>query len=202
MKKQILTLLFSLIATSAWAQTPPQTLQPIPGVYFGGGYGWVNSINGDDKFRGDPREEDFFSIFGGGTFFQVFRAEAELLHMRTDGVRSQHQSSTRLNALAFNGYAGLPIKYIRPYIGLGLGFGWMDINYPNQSIYQSGTHGCTLFQAMLGVDIDIPQSPVKISAEWRSLIASENESDDDWDDPEDELTLHGNLFQVKARYQF
>lgn len=191
------------LSTSVWAQQPPQdTLQPIPGVYFGGSYGWINSINADNKFSGDPRKEEFFSVFGGGTFFQVFRAEAEVLHARTDDVRNLSNADTRLTALAFNGYAGLPIKYIRPYVGIGIGFGWLEIDYPGQSVYQSGTHGCSLVQGMMGVDIDIPQSPVKISAEWRTFLASQNENDDDWDDPEDEISLHGNIFQVKLRYQF
>lgn len=202
--KYIFTLLL-LTPLIGIAQTNQSTLVPIPGFYIGTGYGWFNSVNGDDKFSGNPKETFFMSATAGATFMQILRAEAEFIHLATDRVRDLDPANTRLSAVMFNGYAGLPVYYVRPYIGAGIGFGWMDLDYPNQPIEQSGIRSCFVLQGMLGVDIDIPASPVKLSAQWRSLIASQydDSNDDEHDTTEDDLmSLQSSIFEVKIRYQF
>ncbi len=187
------------------AQTNASMLVPIPGFYVGTSYGWFNSVNGDDKFSGDPKETFFMSAAAGATFMQILRAEAEFIHLATDRVRDLDPANTRLSAVIFNGYVGLPVYYIRPYIGAGIGFGWMDLDYPNQPVEQDGIRSGAILQGMFGVDLDIPQSPIKISAQWRSLIASQfdDSNDDEEDSTEDDLmSLQSNIFEVKVRYQF
>ncbi len=201
MKK--LLFILSILSSSIYAQNEIQsTLEPIPGLYFGGGYGWFNSVNADDKFSGDPKETQFYTLVGGIKFLENFRAEAEFIHSRTDRLNELDPASTRFSAMIFNGYAILPTPYIRPYIGAGFGYGWLNIDYVGQTVEQSGTHACNVIQGMLGVEIDIPQLPIKIMAEWKSIIATQNESDEDWNNTENEMTLHENIFLVKSIYQF
>ncbi|MHA1550273.1 MAG: outer membrane beta-barrel protein [Alphaproteobacteria bacterium] len=171
--------------------------------YAGFGYGWTNQVDGDDKFEGHPKDSEYYTIHGGAIFQKIFRVEAEGFHFRHTGVHNSiTQADSRLTALMANVYAGLPIYYVRPYIGIGIGFGWMDLDYPLQPVEQSGTHGVSIYQVMAGVDFDIPQFPVKLSAEFRAFIAGQNEYNDDWDDVEDRMSLSASLFQVKMRYEF
>ncbi|MBN2675841.1 MAG: porin family protein [Alphaproteobacteria bacterium] len=198
MKKLFLFLPSLLFVSPLFAEIGPD----IKG-YGGASYGWVSNVDGDDKFSGHPYNDGYFSIFGGGVFQKIFRAEAEIFHMRNTGVRNgSSPSDSRLTGLMFNGYAGLPIYYVRPYIGLGVGFGWMDLDYPLQPVEQSGTHTVSIYQIMAGVDFDIPAFPVKVSAEFKAFTAGQNEPDDDWDDSEDRMSLNASLFQIKMRYEF
>jgi len=159
-----------------------------------------------------------FSLVYGVKLNKLFRVEGELTHYAkaeyseytdwvgiTENTYSSNYSATTLMA---NAYFTAPIDFaIKPYIGFGLGFAstsWDYTNVDDPSKYGGGSiitdttsSSSTEFayQAMIGLDFDLVNSPWAFSLEYKSFWTTPmlvNDSED----------LASQSFNLKARYAF
>jgi len=94
-----------------------------------------------------------------GLDIPLIRAEGEYNYLRGGGMN--------IHLGMLNGYLKMPTPVIQPYMGVGVGqvFGGTANKFNIQST--------TAYQAMIGVQIDMPATPVLFDVETRALRASD-----------------------------
>jgi opacity protein-like surface antigen len=119
------------------------------GLTGGMGGTWANSDNGAGQSYGAVL----------GVDIPLIRAEAEYNFL--------NRQDMNVHVGMLNGYIKMPMPTIKPYLGGGVGqvFGG--------KLHSVSLNSATAYQIMLGVQIDVPTTPLVFDAETRVLFAQD-----------------------------
>ena len=179
MKSTFLTLFLSISLLS---------MPTFAGFYTGAGIG--SSFNDGsvikNNIKSSYKDSPAYSFYAGyqlPLFLTDARIEGEYLRIHPDKKKGGHAS---MDALMINGYIDVPvIPFIDPYVGIGVGL--TRFEHENAPAYQ----------AMLGIDYELPFAPITVGGEYRYFKITENGG------ARDEIAkMHSNIFMLKFRYEF
>ncbi|WP_043358563.1 OmpA family protein [Belnapia sp. F-4-1] len=179
-----MTLRKALLAATVLALPVAAQAQPVSGLYIGAGGGL--NIHQDSNNNGARTKFDDIGAVGlasiGWGFGNGLRAEIEGSY-RTNDIRSitSNGGAVRGNSGYLRNYAamanvlydfnlGLPIV---PYLGVGVGYGWVDVDKaniagPDGSRYRiEDTDGRFAYQGIAGAAFNLPVPGLALTAEYR-----------------------------------
>ncbi len=187
-----------LLATQVWAQNRPE------GMYFSGNIGF--GIRSDSKLTGSAGQFDndpAFVINGaiGIKLKENFRVEGEIGYHLNAANRTSNGQNFDFSVLSFMGNAYFDIATqspLKPYLGIGLGFGIAGGSEDSFGSSDSDMVGAFQFMAGLGYDIS-PKMTLTFGYRYFTT------SDPDFALPtvgffETEYTSHDFLFGARFRF--
>ncbi|MDR2901816.1 MAG: porin family protein [Lactobacillales bacterium] len=154
------------------------------GIGFGSALnGGGATTNGDDS---SFKNSYGYSIFGGYELpitFMDARVEAEFLYLKAPVKDGDDRN---FKGVMFNAVGVIPfVPVVDPYVGLGIGYSRFD-------------HTNTVaWQAIGGVDYQLPFAPVVIGGEYRYLTTTEGTGKKN-----STSNFHSNILMLKAKYMF
>ncbi|SDB69470.1 OmpA family protein [Belnapia rosea] len=177
-----MTLRKALLAATVLALPVAAQAQPVSGLYIGAGGGL--NIHQDSNNNGVKTKFDDIGAVGlasiGWGFGNGLRAEIEG-SFRSNDIRSLNGGGRTGNSGYFRNYAamanvlydfnlGLPVI---PYLGVGVGYGWVDVDKaniagPGGSRYRiEDVDGNLAYQGIAGMAFALPVPGLALTAEYR-----------------------------------
>lgn len=155
MKLKTSIFLSSVIATAITATS--SYANPVWDMYAGLTIG----VGAQTVFADEHDETNAAQSFGAmfGVDVPVFRVEAEYNYL--------NESDTHANVALANVYFKMPSTVIKPYLGLGAGV--MFSGEYKTDVTKIDFDTTAVYQAMLGVTLDVPALPFKFDVEARTM---------------------------------
>jgi opacity protein-like surface antigen len=147
------------------------------GLYVGASYGSTNASVKIDGTKSDPnKDNNALSAYVGYSInfplFPTVKVEFEYGHSSFDKEGIYEATADRYMV---NGYISIPqpLPIISPYVGFGAGS--VDLESKSGGTTSSGS--AEAYQAMLGVEINVPLFPIKPAVELKYITSSDIDVD-------------------------